>query len=67
MKIHLACAFVLLVPLFAFAGDLERAVEAYRQRNFDLAITCFTAFIRENPKNDHAYLCRAMTYSNEEI
>jgi tetratricopeptide (TPR) repeat protein len=59
---RLACVLVLLLPSLAVAGDFERGQEALNKGDYDLAITCFAACIRENPKNVAAYVNRGIAY-----
>src|SRR5262245_29575455 len=46
---RVACVLVLLLPTLAVAGDFERGKQAINDKDYDLAITCFTACIRANP------------------
>jgi TolA-binding protein len=42
-------ACLLLLPLGALAGDYERGIDALDKKDYDLAITCFDAHLRDHP------------------
>jgi tetratricopeptide (TPR) repeat protein len=53
--------FVIL-PLQAFGGDLERGLEALNKKDYDLAIACYNAYIRENSKDAAGHIGRGEAY-----
>ena len=55
-----ACAFLLLLPLGGLAGALDRGIDSLDKKNFDLAISCFDAHLREHPGDAAAYLKRGL-------
>src|SRR5437763_13354188 len=60
MRIERAFLLLLILPVVAFAGDLERGLEALKEDKFDLAIPSFSACIREDPRNAAAYYPRGI-------
>jgi tetratricopeptide (TPR) repeat protein len=60
MTRHLACCLLCLAPSLAYGvGDhFKRGKEALDKKDFDKAIASFTAAIRDNPKDAHAYFFR---------
>ena len=62
MKSGPAFLLLLVLPLHAFADDFQRGIDASRQKDYDLAITCFNACIRENP-TAQAYVNRGNAYN----
>jgi tetratricopeptide (TPR) repeat protein len=65
-KSLLACAVVLLLPSLMFADDFQRGKEALDKGDYGLAISSFTACIRENPRSAAAYYNRGLAYANKE-
>jgi cytochrome c-type biogenesis protein CcmH/NrfG len=51
-----------LCLFFLLASDLERGIQAAEDGKHDLAITCFTAHLREHPKDPAAYFKRGVSY-----
>ena len=64
-KIYSACALIFLLPSLAFAGDFERGVEALDKKDYDVAIACFTACIRDNPRSAEAFYNRGIANINK--
>lgn len=60
-----AIALLLLLPSLVIADDYKRGVEAYKKNDYDLAIACFNAVIRENPKNSGAFYNRGLCYDEK--
>jgi tetratricopeptide (TPR) repeat protein len=54
---------VLVLSSGALADDLERGQEALEKMDYDLAIACFNACIKEDRRNTAAYLLRARAYA----
>jgi tetratricopeptide (TPR) repeat protein len=52
-------------PLSASADDFQRGKEAIDKGDYDAAIACFTACIRDNPENAKAYNSRGYAYSSK--
>jgi TolA-binding protein len=46
----LALVIVLFLPAQTTAGDFERGVEAFYNKDYDTAIVRFNAHLREHPK-----------------
>jgi len=61
-----AFVLILAVPSLALAGDFERGVEALNSKNYNLAITCFDACIKENPKDAIAFYNRGLASYNKQ-
>jgi tetratricopeptide (TPR) repeat protein len=61
-RILLACSLFLVLPFSAFADDFQRGKEALDKGDYDAAIACFAACIRDNPKDAHAYNFRGIAY-----
>jgi tetratricopeptide (TPR) repeat protein len=59
---RVAYVLLLLVPSVAFGDEFKRGVAALKKKDYDLAIRCFTAHIRDNPKDPDGYLQRGTAY-----
>lgn len=65
------CALVVIGAAFVIwykpdtAHDFERGVKASEQKDYDLAIACFTRVIRWNPKDPAAYFHRAIAHGDK--
>lgn len=62
-RILLACSLVLVLPLWAIADDFQRGCEAMSKGDYELAIACFNAYIRDNPNDARAYHSRGAAYN----
>src|SRR5688572_12993349 len=61
-RVLYSCAVLLVAVTPALADDFERGREALRAKDWELAVACFTAAIRENPTEKAAYYDRALAY-----
>ena len=58
-----ACVLLLSLPAVPPADDFERGLEALQKGDYALAVTCFDAYIRENPLRAKAYYCRGVAHA----
>jgi tetratricopeptide (TPR) repeat protein len=59
------CLGLLLAPALVLAGDFENAVEALKKNDLDLAITHFSAHLREHPTDANAFLARGRVFAGK--
>jgi tetratricopeptide (TPR) repeat protein len=64
-RIRISCVVVFLLPSLVLADDFDRGKEALDKGEYDLAIACFNAYIRENPKEVAAYYNRGLAYAHK--
>jgi tetratricopeptide (TPR) repeat protein len=61
--IRFACAIVFLFPAAAFADDFKCGLEALKMNDYNLAISCFSAYLRANPRSVGALTNRGHAYA----
>jgi tetratricopeptide (TPR) repeat protein len=68
MTRYLGCCLLCLLPSLAYGADddFKRGVAALKEQDYDLAIACFSAMIRDNPKEAAAYNNRGIAYLGKE-
>ncbi len=58
----LVALFFILISGFSQSYNYEKATEAYKAEDYDLALDFYTREISDNPKNNDAYYYRATIY-----
>ena len=66
--VSLCCATLFSLPNRAESASEthEQGLEALKNKDFDLAIACFTSILREDPKNARAFVWRGVAYREQD-
>ena len=62
LLLNLVALFIISLSGFSQSYNYEKATEAYKAEDYDLALDFYTREISDNPKNNDAYFYRASIY-----